>query len=258
MKDLPTRYWLEDYAINIDLESELKAKMLKHKKKFAIITVHDVCPEFRSKITVILNELDKLEIPYSVAVIPLYNGRKKNDIRKNKSLINFLLHREQEIALHGFYHERMGNIEEFRDLTKKQAKRNLINGLKFFRQAGIGKTNTFIPPTWAVNKQSIEALENFKFKVIETEEEIILLDKHKRLLSTVLNWDLGSVKIDMKYHGLIKRLFRKQVLRGCSLIRLAIHPKDPSPVLAEQCRMIKELHKKGYKFIRYSDIYELF
>ena len=60
------------------------------------------------------------------------------------------------------------------------------------------------------------------------------MNKKKRLLSTVLNWDLGSLKTDLKYHMLIKQLFNRQAKFGCKLIRLAIHPKDPTGILEEQ------------------------
>jgi predicted deacetylase len=258
MKDLPTRYWLEDTTSNLDLEGKLKDKPHNLRGSFAIVTVHDVCPQNRSKITLILNELDKLDIPYNIAIIPLYYERKKNDVRNDRSFIDFLLANGREAALHGFYHERNGNIEEFGDLTMKQAKGTLNSALNLFRDAGIGKTKTFIPPTWAINKQTVEALKNLNFKVVETEEEIILLNRRMRLLSTVLNWDLGSLRTDMKYHRLIKNLFKKQVALGCKLIRLAIHPKDPGGVLEEQCEMIQKLLRMGYKFVQYSDFNNLF
>lgn len=258
MKDLPTRYWLEDVTSNIDLEGNLKDRPRQLREKYAIVTVHDICPENRPKILVILRELDKLGIPYNIAVVPLYNEKKKNDIRNDRSYIDYLLANGRETALHGFYHERKGRIEEFSEYTNKEAKNALFRGLKFFKKAGIGKTKVFIPPTWAVNKQTIEALEDLKFKVIETEEEIILLEGKKRLLSTVLNWDLGSLKTDLKYHTLIKKLFHKELTLNCNLIRLAIHPKDPAGILKEQCVMIKELLKRNYQFVQYSQLDNLF
>ena len=259
MKDLPTRYWLEDTTSNLDLEEKLKDRVRNlHHQKLAIVTIHDVCPEYISKIVLIVKELDKLGIPYNIAIIPLYKGKRKNDIRKDKSLVKLLLGNRKETALHGFYHEKKGKIEKFDDLTKKQAKNTLIQALTFFKKAGIKNTKIFIPPTWAVNKQAIEVLESLKFKIIETEEEIILLNKKKRLLSTVLNWDLGSLKTDVKYHTLIKQLFSRQVKFGCNLVRLAIHPKDPAGILEEQCNMIAKLLKKGYKFVQYSQLSDEF
>ena len=181
MKDLPTRYWLEENTTNLDLERNLKTKV-RSSDKFAMVTIHDVCPQYVSKINRIMRRLDKLDIPYSIAVIPMYNEAKDNDIRNDKSFIDFLLKDGKEFALHGFYHERNGNVEEFGSLTKKQAKGILSKGLTLFKKTGIGKTKIFIPPTWAVNKQTIEALENLKFEIIETEEEVILLGSLKSLL----------------------------------------------------------------------------
>jgi predicted deacetylase len=258
LKDLPTRYWLEDVTSNVDLEEKLKDNANHLRQKYAIVTVHDIYPQNRPKILVILRELDKLDIPYNIAVVPLYNGKKKNDIRNERPFIDFLLANGRETALHGFYHERKGEIEEFSELTDKQAKGALLRGLRFFKKAGIGKTKIFIPPTWAVNKQTVEALEDLKFNVIETEEEIILLDRKKRLLSTVLNWDLGSMKTDLRYHRLIKKLFRKEISLDSKLIRLAVHPKDPAGILKEQCAMIKELIKCNYQFVQYSQLNNLF
>jgi len=77
---LPTRYWLEDKTSNINLEGKLKNKLFLT-KKYAIVTVHDICPQYGTKIV----ELDKLDIPYNIAVVPYYDEKKKNDIRHNRS-----------------------------------------------------------------------------------------------------------------------------------------------------------------------------
>jgi predicted deacetylase len=258
MKDLPTRYWLENTTTNIDFEGKLKERPQESIAKFAIVTVHDVSPRYKTKIRRILARLDKLQISYNIAIIPLYYEKMKNDIRYDKAFVDFLTSNEREVALHGLYHERNGNVEEFGNLTMKQALKTIHDALKIIKQAGIRNPKVFIPPTWAVNKPTIEALEDLKFRLIETEEEIILLNGNVRLLSTVLNWDLGSLQADLKYHALIKDLFKKQVLLGSKLVRIAIHPKDPPGILEEQCRMIKKLVKMGYRFVYYSQIGKIF
>jgi hypothetical protein len=47
-------------------------------------------------------------------------------------------------------------------------------------------------------------------------------------------------------------------MSNTEMIRIALHPKDPTEALAEQCEMIAGLIDLNYNFIRYSDIAKLY
>src|SRR5437867_3655310 len=239
---------------NIDLEDNLKDRSKDIPGKFSIVTVHDATPENKSKIRNILDKLDEISIAYNIAVITFYNEKKKNDIRNDKDFVKILSHKDEEIALHGLYHERNGDLEEFGNLSLKDAIRTIRTGLNMFKDVGLDRVDSFVPPTWAVNKDTVDALKSLNFKLLETEEEVILLNKRVRLLSTILNWDLGSLRTDLRYHDLIKKLFKRQLSYKSKLIRIAVHPKDPKGILTEQCKMIRLLQKERYVFLKYSDI----
>jgi predicted deacetylase len=258
LKDLPTAYWLDYNMANMDLEHTMKENPKQIPGKFSIVTIHDVSPKYKAKIMNILHKIDELEIPYNIAIIPYHDEKKKNDIRNNREFINYLLEYSPETALHGLYHEHDGNLEEFHNLNLKSAREEIRKGVKIFQEVGIGKNHIFIPPTWAVNKDTVDALKSLQFKLVETEEEIILLDKNVRLLSNILNWDLGSLKTDNKYATLIKKLFNKKLLLKSRLIRIALHPRDPNGVLDEQYRMIQTLKRAHYQFLTYSEIHKIF
>lgn len=125
-------------------------------------------------------------------------------------------------------------------------------------EAGINNVNTFVPPTWSINKYTIEALTEVNLDIIETVEEILLMNKNLRLHSNLLNWDQGSKEAKTVFLGINKRIYKQKVLGNTQLIRFAIHPKDPDQALADQKEMIEGLKDVNYNFLWYGDIERLF
>jgi predicted deacetylase len=61
-----------------------------------------------------------------------------------------------------------------------------------FEEIGIKSSNVFVPPAWKLNTSSIKVLEKLGFKLIEIQEEFILLSNdvfRKIKVPKVLNWD---------------------------------------------------------------------
>ena len=81
-------------------------------------------------------------------------------------------------------------MEEFRDLTLEDAQAEIKKGMEILQDVGIS-TDIFVPPTWTINKETIDALSQLQFNIVETEEEILILDKNTRLATNILNWDAG-------------------------------------------------------------------
>ena len=81
-------------------------------------------------------------------------------------------------------------MEEFRDLSFEDAQNEIKKGREILQDVGIS-TDIFVPPTWTINKETIDALSQLQFNIVETEEEILILDKNTRLATNILNWDAG-------------------------------------------------------------------
>jgi predicted deacetylase len=229
-----------------------------NKKFFAIVTIHDVAPEYSDKIFRAADELEKLDIHYNLGVIPYLKKRKENLISNNPEFVKKVLGYGQGITLHGNYHETDdGKIEDFHTFSIEEAKKHLQNAINVFKDAGI-TTNIFIPPTWAINKPTIDDLIQLGFSIVETKEEILILDSKntRRLYASLLNWDQsGSPQKNKEYLAKNKQLYRLQVMqKNSQLIRIAIHPKDPEEALQDQIEIIQGLKDMNYSFLSYGEI----
>jgi predicted deacetylase len=245
-----------------------------NEKLFAIVTIHDVAPEYSDKIFRAAGELEKLGIHYNLAVVPYLKRRKENLITKNPEFVKKVLAYKQEIALHGNYHETDdddddggGKIEDFHTFSREEAKAHLQNAINMLKEAGISSsnsnttaTNAFVPPTWALNKPAIDDLIQLGFKLVEGKEEILIIDSKNRntrkLHAGVLNWDQsGSPEKNKEYLAKNKQLYGLEVMQKNSrLIRIAIHPRDPEEALQDQIEMIQGLKDKNYSFLSYGEM----
>jgi predicted deacetylase len=260
MKDVITSYWFNYKMSTIEFGDRSKEEARKHilKSKFAIATIHDISPKYTDKVFQLADELEKLNIKFNFAVIPWYNKQQEYDIRKNSEFVKRILDYNQPVALHGLYHESDGRIEHFNDFSFDDSKKEFKKGLEMLFDAGINNINTFVPPTWSINKHTIEALTEVNLDIIETVEEILLMNKNLRLHSNLLNWDQGSKEAKRAFLKINKRIYKQKVLGNTQLIRFAIHPKDPDQALADQKEMIEGLKDINYNFLWYSDIERLF
>jgi predicted deacetylase len=229
-----------------------------NKKFFAIVTIHDVAPEYSEKIFRTADKLEKLGIHYNLAIIPYLKKGKDNLITKNPEFVKKVLEYEQEIAVHGNYHETDdGKIEDFHAFSIEEAKRHLQSAINVLKEAGIN-TTIFVPPTWAINRPTIDDLIQLGFKLAEGKEEILIIDRKKtrKLHAGVLNWDQsGSPEKNKEYLEKNKQLYMLEVVQKNSrLVRIAIHPRDPEEALQDQIEMIQDLKDKNYSFLSYSEL----
>jgi predicted deacetylase len=230
-----------------------------NKKLFAIVTMHDVAPEYSEKIFRVADELEKLGIHYNLAIIPYLKKKKDNLISRNPEFVKKVLEYEQEVALHGNYHETDdGKIEDFHTFSIEEAKKHLQNAINVLKEAGISNTTVFVPPTWAINKPTIDDLIQLGFKLVEGKEEILIIDskKTRKLHAGVLNWDQsGSPEKNKEYLAKNKQMYELEVMQKNSrLVRIAIHPKDPVEALQDQIEIIQGLKDKNYSFLSYSEM----
>lgn len=95
----------------------------------AIVTIHDACPAFSSKIFKLIEEVESFGINYNIAVVPFFN--EKQDLPRFPDFVGRIKSCHQcEIALHGLYHDdRNGNFDNFYTVTKAAAEEEIRAGL---------------------------------------------------------------------------------------------------------------------------------
>jgi len=259
MKDVVTSYWFNYKMATMELGDMPQEEAGEHvlKSKFAIITIHDVSPEYSDKILRVAEQLEKLKLKYNFAVIPYHNEKKQNDIRKNSELMKTIKSYNRPIALHGLYHEHNGDPEEFHDLSMKDTESEIKKGINILNDMEI-KTDVFIPPTWTVTKQTMEVLNKLGFNIVETDEEILVLKKTTRLHADTLNWDRGSKEMNKIFCAINKQQYEKKVMGNTQMVRIAIHPKDDKHAFEDQKEMLEGLKEINYTFLHYDEIEGLF
>jgi predicted deacetylase len=224
----------------------------------AVVTIHDACPAFSSKIFKFTDEVEGLDIKYNIALVPFFN--EKQDLPSFPEFVDKIKScKECEIALHGLYHEnRNGQFDDFHTVTKAAAEEEIRAGLEIFQEIGI-KPNVFVPPAWKLNDSSIKVLEKLGFILAEMQEEFILLsDKAFRKIKVpkVLNWDsTGYPEKNIVNVGKDERRFKLLMEEEePQIIRIALHPRDPDQALKEQKEIICKLKDKGYRMLTYTEL----
>src|SRR5690348_5242977 len=88
------------------------------KEKLTIVTIHDACPAFSTKIFKLADEIEDLKINFNIALIPFFN--EKEDLPRFPEFVEEIKsYKRCEIALHGLYHERRnGEFDNFHSVTK--------------------------------------------------------------------------------------------------------------------------------------------
>ena len=223
----------------------------------AVVTIHDVCPAFSSKIFKFTEEIERLDIKYNIALVPFFN--EKQDLPRFPEFVDKIKScKGCEVALHGLYHEnKNGQFDDFHTVTKAAAEEEIRAGLEIFQNIGINP-NVFVPPAWKLNNSSIKILEKLGFTLAEMQEEFILLaDKEFRKIKVpkVLNWDsTGYPEKNIVNVGKDKRRFKLLMEEEPQIIRIALHPRDPHQALKEQKEIISELKDKGYRMPTYMEL----
>jgi predicted deacetylase len=223
----------------------------------AVVTIHDACPAFSSKIFNFTEQLEALDIKYNIALIPFFN--EKQDLPSFPAFVDKIKSCKRcEVALHGLYHEdKNGQFDDFHKTTKAAAEEEIRAGLEIFQEIEI-RPNVFVPPAWKLNDSSIEVLEKLGFSLAETQEEFILLSNkafRKIKVPKVLNWDsTGYPERNIVNVSKDERRFKLLMEEEPQIIRIALHPRDPHQALKEQKEMISKLKDQRYKMLTYREL----
>jgi predicted deacetylase len=236
-------------------------------KKLSLVTIHDVNPSSSEKLQKITDELNKLEIKYNLSIVPNYQY--SNNLIDNpafcEQIFKLLQSDKVELTLHGYYHELEGKIEDYDSESKEEEKIDLKKGLDILTSVKLPKPFTFIPPSWFLSRQAIEALKDFEFEIAEANSDLEFIKRGKKyIISPVMNWDKqGDKEKNKQSLSLNKKEFYDHLFNiggeSYGLFRMAIHPPhDPDEALSDQIEMIKYLmEKEEYSFINYRDLLDL-
>jgi uncharacterized protein len=223
-----------------------------------VVTIHDACPAFSTKILESADELERLKIKFNIALIPFFNG--KQDLPRFPEFVDKIKSYKQcQIVLHGLYHEKKnGQFDNFHETTEADAEERIRAGLEIFQEIGIN-TNVFIPPAWKLSNSSIKVLEKLGFKLAEEQEEYLLLfsqQEFKKIrLPKVLNWDsTGYPKRNIVNMARDERAFKLQIEQRPQIIRIALHPRDPAEAIKDQKQIISILKDSGYEIPTYTEL----
>jgi len=223
----------------------------------AVVTIHDACPFFSTKIFKFADELERLRINYNIALVPFFNERQ--DLPRFPEFVDKIKsYKNCQIVLHGLYHERKnGGFDDFHTITRATAEEEIRAALEIFHEIGI-KPNVFIPPAWKLSSSSIGVLEKLGFSLAETQEKFVLLSYNafkKIKLPKVLNWDsTGYPEKNIANISRDERCFNLLIKQNPDIIRIALHPRDPHGALGEQKQMICKLKDLGYMLKTYNQI----
>ena len=226
--------------------------------QLGVVTIHDACPAFSTKIFKSANELERLNIKFNIALIPFFN--EKQDLPRFPEFVDKIKsYKGCQIVLHGLFHElKNGQFDDLHNTTKADAEEQIRAGLEIFHEIGIN-TNVFIPPAWKLNNSSIKVLEKLGFKLAEKQEEYLLLlsqQEFKKIkLPKVLNWDsTGYPEKNAVNIAKDERCFNLLIKQNPRIIRIALHPRDPHGALEEQKHMINRLMDMEYTISTYREL----
>jgi peptidoglycan/xylan/chitin deacetylase (PgdA/CDA1 family) len=223
-----------------------------------VVTIHDACPAFSTKIFESADELERLNIKFNIALVPFFN--EKQDLPRFPEFVDKIKsYKNCQIVLHGLYHElKNGQFDNFHDTKEADAEEQIRAGLEIFHEIGI-ETKVFIPPAWKLNYSSIKVLERLGFKLAEEQEEYLLLlsqQEYKKIkLPKVLNWDsTGFPEKNIVNIARDERAFKSEIEKRPQIIRIALHPRDPAEAIKDQKQMISILKDSGYEIPTYTEL----
>jgi predicted deacetylase len=241
----------------LDLSEQQQQQPQSH-PRLGVVTIHDACPAFSTKIFESADELERLNIKFNIALIPFFN--EKQDLPRFPEFVDKIKsYKNCQIVLHGLYHElKNGQFDNFHDTKEADAEEQIRAGLEIFHEIGI-ETKVFIPPAWRLNNSSIKVLEKLEFKLAEEQEEYLLLlsqQEFKKIkLPKVLNWDsTGFPEKNIVNISRDERAFKSQIKERPQIIRIALHPRDPAEAINDQKQMISVLKDSAYEIPTYTEL----
>jgi predicted deacetylase len=112
-------------------------KQKQPEPRLGVVTIHDACPTFSTKIFESANKLEKLDIKFNIALVPFFNERE--DLPRFPEFVDKIKsYKNCQIVLHGLYHElKNGQFDNFQETKEADAEEQIRAGLEIFHEIGI-------------------------------------------------------------------------------------------------------------------------
>src|ERR671932_1909769 len=83
--------------------------------RLGVVTIHDACPAYSTKIFDSADELERLNIKFNIALVPFFN--EKQDLPRFPEFVDKIKsYKNCQIILYGLYHElKNGQFDNFHD-----------------------------------------------------------------------------------------------------------------------------------------------
>lgn len=232
--------------------------------KSLIVSFHDVHPGGWSAVEHQHDLLSQWGVPVgSYLVVPEFHHQRSS--RDDSSFLRAMTGLEQqgnELVLHGYYHDRVGLAETWRDLfwtrlyTSSEAEflnleddhasRLLLNGKQLFQDNG-WKCHGFIAPAWLLHPPLLSLLAKLGFsyttllkKIIPLQPGATAIETQSLCYSTRAAWRRAA--------SLWWNPALYQKVRPLSCLRISLHPNDfLFPAIQNQVeRLVKTALQEGF------------
>jgi uncharacterized protein len=211
-------------------------------KDFLIVSVHDVTPSTQRVVDKIISELARRGVRHcSLLVVPDYHhqGAAMKD-RQFVAWLRDLEAHENEIVIHGYFHERPSRAREsffeklvtqfytqgegeFYDLGYEEASRRIKNARDEFLGAGL-KPRGFVPPAWLLSSEAERAARDAEMEYTTRLRTVRDLRSGETFPARSLVYSMHSAwrrAASLAWNATLSR-----VLKNKPLLRLSIHPPD--------------------------------
>lgn len=166
-----------------------------------IIFIHDVTPRYFRELREVVKIIDRHNYSSRTAlfVIPRFDPPHygdKWDLGRNPHFVSYLHElqaRGYRIELHGYEH----TFHEF-NCSYSEAVEKLENATSLMESVGFGNFSLFLPPAWALNNESLEAIEEYNLTTVMPDYFILPNGSIKSVWNHEYTWHIERNETDIR------------------------------------------------------------
>ncbi|ASJ09991.1 polysaccharide deacetylase [Thermococcus sp. P6] len=191
-----------------------------------IIFLHDVTPRYFMELRKVVKIIDRHNYSSRTVlfVIPRFDPPHygdKWDLRRNPHFVSYLHELQAKgyrIELHGYEH----TFHEF-NCSYAKAGEKLENATFLMESVGFGNFSLFLPPAWALNNESIDAIEEYNLTTIMPDYFILPNGSIKRVWNHEYTWYIERNETDIRVSMALRDYNRTS--RAGIPFYLSLHPQ---------------------------------
>ena len=161
---------------------------------------------WKQKFKVSLSIIPRVKAIDDPLIPNIHRGKQTiHEVSRNKELIKYLKEKlfmhQIDIMQHGFTHEMIGKVPEFRIDDSHEIRKRLNYGRKILEDSFQTKIHVFIPPWDVISEQALRILEKEHLAVSKREEK-----SRSRLWMNLISSNFGRVLNDTFFSNSLKKL----------------------------------------------------